>query len=531
MKHQILTFSFSALIVSLLPFAARSQQQPGKAQKRGTVVLTLQPAQRFQTIDNFGASGCWFSEGIGKYWPQERKDSIARYLFSKEFDRNGDPMGIGLSAWRFNIGGGTAEQGINSGIKTSVKRIESFIDSTGNYNWSKQSGYQWFVQQAKAYGVENLIAFSNTPPVHFTKNHLGFKTEKDYTCNLDENKYVDYAVFLANVLKHFAQQGIHYRYVSPVNEPQWDWSNKFGEMNQEGTPWKNENIYRIVRLLDSVISAEKIDSRILMPEAATLRHLYTERGHAAKQVQYFFGNTETSVKLFRNVLPVVAGHSYFTDLGDTNRITIRENLRDTVAAYNTSFWQSEYSMLGDGYREKKKGKIPAIDCALFLAKLIHGDLTSANAAAWQLWNVYEPGSAEFDTRYYLMALESNDSNTTGYFRTTKNLWAMGHFSRFIRPGMTRIGISRSDKLNELAASQDLMCSAFQDKGGKTVMVLINYSEQEKSVNLQGLRKKQPAKIYTTTAAKEMNMKKSVMSAGGELKLLPRSINTLVIGDM
>lgn len=344
-----------------------------------------------QTIDNFGASGCWFSEGIGRYWEQQQKDSIAKYLFSKAFNKEGNPEGIGLSAWRFNIGGGTAEQGANSGIKTNVKRIECFLDSTGRYDWTKQSGYQWFVEQAKNYGVENLIAFSNTPPVQFTKNHLGFKTEKNYECNLAEDKYQDYAVFLGDVLEHFEKKGIHFKYISPVNEPQWDWSNKFGEMNQEGSPWHNRDIAKIVHTLDSLIGKRKINSKILLPEAATLKHLYSEGGHAGKQIQYFFGDNSSSLKEVRSVHPVVAGHSYFTDAGDSNRVAIREHLRDTARAHHINFWQSEYSMLGDGYREKKKGRIPAIDCALFLAKMIHTDLTSADAAAWQLWNVYEPG--------------------------------------------------------------------------------------------------------------------------------------------
>jgi len=142
------------------------------------VVFTLHANEKVQSIDNIGASGAWFSEGIGKYWPETTKKRMAELLFSKAFDKDGNPMGIGLSAWRFNIGGGTAEQGDSSGISSAVKRVECFLSPDGKYNWNKQSGYIWFVKQAAAYGVENLIAFSNTPPVQFNKNGLGFKTEK-----------------------------------------------------------------------------------------------------------------------------------------------------------------------------------------------------------------------------------------------------------------------------------------------------------------------------------------------------------------
>lgn len=72
------------------------------------VTFTIDSKRTAQTIDNFGASGAWFSEGIGKYWAADKKERMAELLFSKAFDKAGHPIGIGLSAWRFNIGGGTA---------------------------------------------------------------------------------------------------------------------------------------------------------------------------------------------------------------------------------------------------------------------------------------------------------------------------------------------------------------------------------------------------------------------------------------
>jgi len=83
------------------------------AQQRGVspLLITIDAKAKAQTIENIGASGCWYSEGIGKNWPAENKEHIAGLLFSRHLDKAGKPKGIGLSAWRFNIGGGTAEQG------------------------------------------------------------------------------------------------------------------------------------------------------------------------------------------------------------------------------------------------------------------------------------------------------------------------------------------------------------------------------------------------------------------------------------
>src|SRR4051812_39280400 len=100
--------------------------------------FTIDKSKTAQTIENIGASGAWFSEGIGKYWADSVKNKMAELLFSKAFDKNESPLGIGLSAWRFNIGGGTAEQGDSSGISNQVKRVECFLSPDGRYDWSKQ---------------------------------------------------------------------------------------------------------------------------------------------------------------------------------------------------------------------------------------------------------------------------------------------------------------------------------------------------------------------------------------------------------
>ncbi|MEO5592904.1 MAG: glycoside hydrolase [Chitinophagaceae bacterium] len=494
------------------------------------VVFTIDIKNTAQAIDNFGASGAWFSEGIGKYWPAAKKEKMAELLFSKSFDKGGNPLGIGLSAWRFNIGGGTAEQGDSSGISNPVKRVECFLSPNGTYNWDKQQGYMWFVKQAAFYKVENLIAFSNTPPVQFTKNGLGFKTEKNYETNLKDDKYADYAGFLATVIEHFDKEGLHFNYISPVNEPQWDWSNQFGKMNQEGTPWHNEDIYKITVSLDSVLSAKKLSSKILVAEAGILTALYDASGPATAQIQNFYSpGSPQYIGRLKNLQPLIEGHSYFTDSGDTNIISVRSRLKDTASKYKTPFWQSEYCLLGDGYKEGAKGKINAIDCALFLSKIIYHDLAIANACAWHLWNSWEPGNPDSDTRYYLLALKGNEANTEGDFTVTKNLWALGHYSRFIRPGMKRIVTSRSDKLNDIQAAQGIMLSAFADDK-KMVVVCINYTQSEKEISLEtpGF-KKINMEQYITTANNDDNMKHQSINGTGKIKLPARSIATFVLG--
>ena len=500
-------------------------------QKPETLIVKIDAKNQAQRIDNFGAAGAWFSEGIGKHWPKKNREQMAEWLFSKETDKTGNPKGIGLSAWRFNIGGGTAEQGDSSNITDFRKRVESFLKPDGTYDWTKQSGYLWFTKKAKEYGVENLIAFSNTPPVQYTKNGLGYKAEKDYASNLKPDRYADYAKFLATVLKHFDDEGLHFTYISPVNEPQWDWSHADGKAKQEGSPWKNDEIAKVVIALDSALNKTNSTSKILITEAGQLDYLYSKTGLANKQTQSFFGkNSPLQLTKLKHLPALIGGHSYFTDKGDSSRIAIRRHVADTTRKYGVTFWQTEYSMLADGYKEGKRRKIPAIDCALFLSKVIHDDLVYGNATAWQLWNSWEPGSADFDTRYYVIALNpANKEYTDGTITATKNLWALGHYSRFVRPGMHRLNVVRSDKLTPVQIAQDVMVTAYSNEK-QIVLVAINYTNESRTFKpeIRNFKLTNEYDEYLTTADKDVNMKfkkKNDLSTGTTLPA--RSITTLV----
>lgn len=510
------------------PFAF-AQRNPEKS-----LVVTIDTKNKAQIIENIGASGCWYSEGIGKNWPAEKKEHLAELLFSRQTDKAGNPKGIGLSAWRFNIGGGTAEQGEASGIRDPNRRVESFLNPDGTYDWRKQAGYVWFLKKAKEYGVEELIAFSNTPPVQFTQNNLGFKTSKDYLANLKPDKYEAFASFLTAVLAHFSKEGLPFSYISPVNEPQWDWSGTVGAAKQEGSPWTNAEIYRVVKALDASLKQKQLPTKILTPEAAKLTFLYEDKTASSRQIQNFYADTsKLNLSNFSTVPRLVAGHSYFTDEGDANIINTRQALAATARQHNVSFWQSEYSMLGNGYKEGSPGKRSQMDCALFLAKIIHHDFTVANATAWHLWNAYEPGQADFDTRYYLIALHPEPGFVNGRYTVTKNLWGLGHYSLFIRPGMQRLTVKRSDHLSLLEAAQKTMVSAYTDHKGKLVVVAINYAltEQPLALRLQHTSKIKTIQKYVTTATPEDNMKvTAVKNLKDGFKLPPRSITTIVLNQ-
>ncbi len=433
--------------------------------------VVIDVTRRKQYIRNFGASDAWACQFVGN-WPFKKKKQVADWLFSKDFDDKGNPKGIGLSLWRFNIGAGSASQ---ENISDPWRRAESFLMSDGQYDWNKQKGQQWFLGEAKRSGVENFLAFTNSPPVQLTKNGKAFASSGT-EANISGENHLAFAKFLTDVLGHFDQQGLGFDYVSPFNEPQWDWtSNK-----QEGTPFTNEEIYSVTRLLDSLLSRSNISAKIQIAEAARLNYLFENADKATRgdQIsQFFHASSNLYLGDLQKVDKVISGHSYFTTHPVKTLYDVRSRLAEKVSMSATpiEFWQSEYCILGSHEEVKPQGKDLGIDPALYVARIIHYDLTVANASSWSWWLAISP----YDFKDGLIYAERNESD--GTVEDSKMLWALGNFSRFIRPGAQRIDLTSANP--NVSNPVGVMLSSYLNTDGKLVIVAINYSGEDHALHL------------------------------------------------
>jgi hypothetical protein len=312
-----------------------------------------------------------------------------------------------------------------------------------------------------------------------------------------------------------------------------------GSAKQEGSPWTNQEIYKVTKALNNSLSSKKLKTKILLTEAAKLDFLYASNlPNRSRQIANFWDPiSPLYIGNLSHTTPFVEGHGYFTDEGNESMINIRRSLKDSIKKYPAlEYWQSEYSMLGNGYRDGKTGRLSPIDYALFLAKMIHHDFVIGNATAWHYWNAYEPGSAN-NPRYYLIAMNPNRASSDTLFTITKNLWALGHYSLFVRPGMIRIETSRNDNLADTAIAKNIMISAFKDAAEKKLVVnMINYTNEDKNANLvlEGVSKNKKlrlAKQYITSAKEGDDMKpyplklKLSLSIENNVLLPARSITT------
>lgn len=499
-------------------------------QKTKKRVLIVRLNDVHQTIHSFGASDCWTTKFIGKWTDGAKKNKIADLLFSTDTLENGNPKGIGLSLWRFNIGAGSYEQGENSGIATDWRREECFLNADGTYNWNKQSGQQWFLNAAKQRGVKYTLGFAISPPVYMTKNQKAYSPGGS-RLNIQTEKLDDYADFLTQVANHF-----HFDYISPVNEPQWDWGVKSNGMaSQEGSPALNSEIADLTKLLSQKLSLTNSQARVIIGEAAQWDFLYSRNndGRGNQIEQFFSPSSKNYIGNLPHVVQAISAHSYFTTCPNDKLVSIRQQAAQKASQVDRTIetWQTEFGVLGN-ICEKYNGypRHTGIDYGLYIAKVIHNDLTIANVSSWQWWLAVNPYNYS-DGLVYINDpsgnINVNGCKEDGIIVESKQLWTLGNYARFIRPGMKRISAEIAGASGPVAAASSLMVSAYKDtKDKELVLVFVNESNEQKVLQLAKNTfsiSDNTFNAYTTNSNK--NLERSFMKTD-DIIIKPRSIVTL-----
>jgi len=495
---------FTLFITACVTFFTATAQQK--------IVLHIDANKTYQTIQNFGASDAWSCQFAGN-WPDEKKNVMADWLFSMDTLSNGNPKGIGLSLWRYNFGAGSAEQRNESGIKDEWRRAALTV-SEQNPASKKVAAQNWFLSAAKKRGVQQFLGFFNSPPVQLTKNGKAFATKGQ--CNIDSNNYKAFAEYAVKAITEIKKStGVTFNYISPVNEPQWEWS----DGGQEGCPYTNEEISSIVKTFSKSFQQNKLHTKLLIAESGDLKYLLAVNGKKGKdeQVHDFFNpSSPYYIGNLPNVSRVIASHSYFTTSPFAAAAALRTKVKDSIAKIkNLEYWQTEYCILGDNDGEiSGNKKDTGMNAALYVAKVMYEDIAIADASAWQWWTAI----SAYDYKDGLIYIDKNE--TGGNFSDSKMLWAMGNYSRFVRPGMKRITVA--------ITSKDLLVSGYKDlRKGTLVLVVVNESAEEKVLTTDKPNNFSNKKImmYTTNATANLAKHNTTFN---ELIIPAKSVVTIVV---
>lgn len=438
------------------------------------VSVRIDLAHKHQVMEGFGASGAWWPAWVGDY-PREKQDQLLDLLFTAD-------RGIALSIYRYNIpAGGGAE------IRRPERATANVETSPGQYDLSRDSKALDILRGVRSRGVERFVLFANSPPARLTRSGLTSGGENGGS-NLRpgaEAAFADYLVDLATLIRD--EYDLPYVVVSPVNEPQWKWGEK--GRGQEGCHYTPEEAAAVIRAVIEVSQRRGAGFSIEAPESGQWDKTlpYAEAMFADPVIDRHIGE--------------LAVHSYWTNPSSRRRAAdeLRARFPDKRIA------MSEFCQMQHGHDL-------SIKSAVQMAEVIHDDLTVGNVVSWQWWLAVASGGYKDGLIYA--------HPKTQKIEPTKRLWALGQYSRFIRPGFTRLTVDAGN-------DERLKMTAFASADGRRV-ACVTINPTDKPIAAVIATTDFPARrssLYVTDEARDIA---AVERQGDQIVLPAQSVSTLLL---
>lgn len=469
---------------------------------KGAVIMDV--AKTFQTIQGFGASSGWTIEPVCSTWREENKERLADLLYDRQ-------KGIGLNCFRFDLGAGSrisdTERICGADLWRATEVFKAGEDQP--YDFSRQEGQTWMMQAAKKRGADLFFAYIHSAPFWMNKNgHTQCDPDTGST-NLMSGYEDRLVAFLLDVVEHFRlEKGLPFDYLSPINEPGWSW--EYPGVHEEGCRMSKHDILSLLRSAARMIKQRHVPIKLLAPEMETVQ--------ALEEILPFL---KEDSQVWEGMGGDVSAHSYFSDMFDRTGVNTRISLAQALLKSGAErYWQTEYCLMGTGRGE---GRDLGMTPALWIAQTIHYDLTLLNACSWQWWLSLSPG--DFTWKDGLVYSDWRKPGDEENVQASKMLWALGHFSRFIKRGDQRVECS-------VDAGEDLLASAYINvQGDRRTLVLLNLSGVEQVLKIP---QAQQTEIYLTDEHEGVDIlrKDELLLSKTMLAIPPQCILTVqLLGDM
>ncbi|GEM44508.1 RICIN domain-containing protein [Deinococcus cellulosilyticus] len=482
MKHATLLGSLTLLMVGCNAIQNVSSTQISK-QAVGTAIVD--PRIRYQTFQGWGTSLAWFANVIGG-WSDTSRNQVMDALY-------GD-AGLRFNIARYNLGADAPDNVCRNQMRPGGN-VQSLATSLGVYDWSRDANQRWVLRAAINRGANLLEAFVNSAPSFMLTNHCTAGATSPTYNNLRTDMYDDFGRYVADVLKHFRDvDGITFTTVAPLNEPDSGYWSSTGK--QEGMNVSRAEQPKIIGEVANALQAQGVTTPVSAMDTTDIDLTRTE-----------FLSYPDAVK---NQISQINTHAY--------KGSQRSLLRNTAQKYNKPLWMSEY-----GCCDTSNTSANQLSTALKLANTIRMDLNDMQVRAWVYWQAVENSDGSTSTNHTWGLLKANFLSGQG-FSYTKGYYAMGQFSRFIRPGAQILPVSNVGSVAAL------------NSNGQLVIVSINDTTAAKSLtlNLSGFSSVgSTAQLYRTSATENLVQLASatVSNKSVNLSLPAQSITTVVIGSV
>jgi O-glycosyl hydrolase len=440
---------------------------------------TINGGTTFQTITGFGAS-----EGFGQAATvMSASSSVQQQVLQ---DLYGTTTGAGLTILRNEISADSGDT-IEPTAPSSPSATPSYA-SLASIN--QDMGQLWFAQQIKAdFGVTNVYADAWSAPAFMkvddaTDNGSALCGVSGATC-ASGNWVQAYANYLKQYAADYSAAGDPLTYVGPENEA--NLSTSYDSMQL--TPAQTVNVLDV---LGPTMASSGLSTQV---ECCA-----TEGWDFANQYAPAIEGDATAL----------ADTAVFTSHGYTAAPT------SPLTGWTKPAWQTEWSTFESFDSAWDDGSDAS---GLTWAQHIFTGLDSANLSAFLYWWGSTTPSANGDNEG-LLEINGSTVNTTG------RLWALGNFSRFVRPGAVRIGATTSDG--------NLTLDAFKNTNGTITVVALNTgtSSDADTFSLTGTGVANGATVtpYLTNSSNDIAAQATTSVSGGAFSytLPARSLVTFQI---
>lgn len=440
--------------------------------------ITINKDKTLNELDGFGTSACWWSQICGNSATEE---DIAKLLFSRE--------GLGMNIFRYNVGGGEADNP-ECRIGDPWRAPESFYvknEETGNfeYDFTRDANAQRFLDLALSYGiVDTVVLFANSPHYSMTASGQASGGLKEKQSNLPRENYQAFAEYFLDITQYFLDKGVPVKYISPINEPQWDWGGDW--VGQEGCHYETDEIVELFEVFAREIKKRNMDVKISGPESGDISP------NTTNWFKKLYDNEE-----IKDALGTLSYHSYWTDgFVYTKPYLGRWTKKHTP---DVKIEMSEWCEL------PCKHTTDEIEGALIEARVIANDLQLTGVSAWSAWAGVNGWNTGDDGKVHTDGLLYANEDFSEYGVAVR-YYALAHFSRFIPAGSVRLE-SRKNVYDinftfngSTGANFATNTVSYLTPDGKIVTVVVNEGgERELTFNV-GAEK---MNVYTSTQTRQL----------------------------
>jgi glucuronoarabinoxylan endo-1,4-beta-xylanase len=433
-------------------------------------VVTVNLDQTKQTIAGFG---------INNTWATAMTDQVANSLFDSV-------NGLGLNILRFGMSSGGDQMSSNI--------------------WGD-------IQKAKARGAKYIIGTLWSPPATWKAGQNGGANSENGGGHLKAEYYDQWASRIAAFPAKVKQNaGMDLYAMSPQNEPDFASCGSVEPCSGDyaTTLYTDSEMVALIKLVGPKLHALNPPVKVLAPEASEWLHNWSDSSACCSEPSgkpstnplkgkgYDYGHALFKDKTAWAQLDIMGVHQYDTQVAEPWPSDVTEK---------KPIWQTE--MCGTKWWPEQ-GPSNDINNGVVVAGWIHNALTVGEAEAWCWW-WWKASSAGNSG---LLASDGTD---------TKRHYTFGNYTKFVRPGYTRVTITGN-------IPADVLLTAYKGNGA-VVIVAINKSTTAATIPIAVAGGTAPASLtpWVTSATDNLVSKTLISLNGGAFtaSLAGKTVTTFV----